>query len=120
MKTVNQMVIFDKLGSLLNTREAAINLMEIIAKAESKTVELDFSNVEFMSRSFADQFYKERNSFQEKTNSIININNANEEIIKILQVVSKTQDKKEREYISIPVYKFSDKNLLKNYLLSSI
>lgn len=118
MKAVVEIVVFKELGRFLNTREAVTTLMEILNKNQGAEIELDFSEVEFMSRSFADQFHKEKISFQEKSSSVIHITNANEEIIRILQAVSHTQNKKEREFIQIPVYKFSDQSLLSKYLLS--
>jgi anti-anti-sigma regulatory factor len=120
MKAVKKISVYESLGISLNTREAAAFLMKTVEKTQSLVVELDFSNVEFMSRSFADQFHKERSAWLETNNGVIAITNANEEIITILQIVSKTQDKRVREYSTIPVFKFSDKNILKNYLLSSI
>lgn len=118
MKAVIQISVFEEQGSLLNTREASSSLFNIISKNKGAEIELDFTDVEFMSRSFADQFHKERMSFQEKENSMVHLVNANEEIIRILQAVSQTQNKRERKFISLPVFKFSDEKLLSDYLLS--
>jgi hypothetical protein len=118
MKAVLHIPVYEEMGNLLNTREAAIQFMKVIRDNPCNVVELDFNKVEFMSRSFADQFVKEKSLLQKDLNVSIQIINANEEIIKILSIVSKTQNKKDREFISIPVYKFSDSKLLSDYLFA--
>jgi hypothetical protein len=118
MKAVLHIMVFEEMGNLLNTREAAIRFVQIIKDNPCNNVELDFTDVEFMSRSFADQFIKEQFQIQKEFNISIQIINANEEIIKILSIVSRTQDKKDREFFSIPVYKFSNSKLLSDYLFT--
>lgn len=118
MKAILHISVFEEVGMLLNTREAAQQLSITIKSSQCNSIELDFSNVEFMSRSFADQFYKEQLQLKNELNIIIHIMNANEEIIKMLNVVSNTQNKKDREFKTIPVYKFSNPQLLADYLFA--
>ena len=118
MKAVLHISVYEEMSNLLNTREAVTHLSDLIRTNPCKVIELDFTNVEFMSRSFADQFFKEKIQLQSEFNLTIEIINANEEIIKILRAVSNTQNKKEREFISIPVYKFSNPKLLSEYLFA--
>ena len=118
MKAILNISVFEEIDSLLNTREAAIQLADLIRDNPCKIIELDFTNVEFMSRSFADQFIKEELQLKEELNVCIEIINANEEIIKILNIVSNTQHKTSREFFSIPVYKFSNPQLLSDYLFA--
>lgn len=94
-------------GITLHTREAAINLCKAITGLNISNVELDFRGVEFMSRSFADQFYKEREELRKNSISVFLIN-ADEEIEKILEAVGRTQNKRERSYNEILVSRFSD------------
>ena len=118
MKNSIQINVIKELNSILNTREAATYLLNIIREEDVKFVVFDFSGIEFMSRSFADQFHKESNDIQKKNYLAIQITNANEEIINILQTVARTQNKKERNFIKLPVYNYSDPEMLSDYLLS--
>ena len=58
MKALLQIQVVEEVSEMLNTREAATELMNAVREANSNHIEFDFSNVEFMSRSFADQFQK--------------------------------------------------------------
>jgi anti-anti-sigma regulatory factor len=109
--------IKSEFGTSLNTREAATNLCKLISSKKTTTVDLDLSGVEFMSRSFADQFYKERAELRDKGIAIFLIN-ANEEIEKILEAVSRTQNKKDREFSDIRVRRFSSMNDVSKFLYS--
>jgi hypothetical protein len=80
------------------------------------SVEFDFSNVEFISRSFADQFHKEKTKLANSKS--ISILNASEEVLRMLSTVANTQNAIYREYKKLPVFKFSDTSLLSDYLLS--
>ncbi|MBN8703789.1 MAG: DUF4325 domain-containing protein [Bacteroidetes bacterium] len=118
MKAVLHILVSEELSDLLNTREAATELINSIRKNPCSIVELDFSNVEFMSRSFADQLYKEQQEVQKELKVVIHIVNANEEIINMLRAVKLTQNIVNRAYTQIPVYKYTDASMLRNYLLS--
>lgn len=118
MKSVLSISVFEGIGHLLNTREAAVQLTNLIRDNPCEVIELDFTDIEFMSRSFADQYIKEELQLKAKFNVSIDIINANVEIIKILNVVSNTQHKTNREFSPIPIYKFSNPKLLSDYLFA--
>ena len=118
MKALLNISVFEEAGNLLNSRESATSLMDKVRKSPCQVVEFNFSSVEFMSRSFADQFYKEKVQLVKEYNILFEMVDANEEIIHMLRVVSNTQNKVEREYVQLPVYKFTNQNLLGEYLLS--
>ena len=80
-------------------------------------MDLDFSKVEFMSRSFADQFYKERADLRNKGVAVFLLN-ADEEINKILEAVGRTQDKKDRNFNDIKIVRFANINEASNFLCS--
>ncbi|MEX0811236.1 MAG: hypothetical protein WD048_03400 [Chitinophagales bacterium] len=108
----------DVLSVMLNSREAAIMIFDEIKQKNLSTVEFDFTDVEFMSRSFADQFYKESNKVENNTAVQIVVSNATEAVRNVLQTVAKTQNKTNRSYNKLPVFKFSNASSLKDYLLS--
>jgi len=118
MKAVYTISITDILGKILNTREAVQEITKVVESGLCQVIELDFTNVEFMSRSFADEFHKERLRLIQNHNVAIDILNAPEEVIRILQAVEKTQNKAEREMQEVQVFKFSNPELIKDYFLS--
>jgi len=118
MKALLQIQVVEEVSKFLNTREAATELMEAVRESSSKHIEFDFLNVDYMSRSFADQFHKEKVKLQNDMEVFIEIDNANEEIVNILRTVSNTQNKVKREYKVLPVFKYSDPVMLSDYLLS--
>lgn len=116
-KTLHIKVV-QRLSELLNTREAATALFHIVEEQRSTRVEFDFRHVEFMSRSFADQFHKERLKIKKENDLVIVISNANEEIRTILKTVAQTQNKSKRAYTILPVFQYTDTDMLSDYLLS--
>jgi hypothetical protein len=117
MKSVIKIPVSNKAKNFLISREVVFSLFDKLSKFDSD-LELDFSNIEFISSSYADQFHKAKNDFENKHNSKIHILNANEKVIRMFQVVSKTQNSHERLFEKIPVYKFSKIDSLSDYLLS--
>lgn len=105
------------LGNTLNTRDEVSKLMRHIQLEYTaiNDIVLDFRDVGFMSRSFADQFYKEQQSYIHTKNVSIQIMDADSQIIDVLQAVSKTQ-KKERSFTEYPFYTFVNENALMDYL----
>lgn len=118
MKKTHHIIVVDRLSELLNSREAASKLFNIVKQQKADRFELDFNDIEFMSRSFADQFHKERTLFEKSNDVVIEILNANEEIIKMLKTVARTQNKTKRAFVKLPVFKYSNAELLSDYLLS--
>lgn len=74
----------------LDTRESASRLVDMIKEEGEVKVELDFTDIIFMSRSFADQFHKELYSCADSLG--ISIKNANVGILDMLRAVSNTQN----------------------------
>jgi hypothetical protein len=117
MEKVLHINVFAKVGETLNSRNAANLLFECIIEENAKSVVFDFMNVEFMSRSFADQFHKERMKLKSKNGLIIGIKDASESIRKMLVTVESTQNKRNRFYMELPVFSFSEEKL-SDYLLA--
>lgn len=118
MKAAYTYHIIDHLGDSLNTREAAADFLKEVSANKCDVIELDFKGVNFMSRSFADQFYKRKVKIDAKSEKVIEIINANEHVLKMLNAVKKTQNKTDREYRVLSSIKYSDNNMLNDYLLS--
>lgn len=118
MKAVLTISVFESLGNNLITREAASDFLATIEENICEVIEFDFSDVEFMSRSFADQFHKEKVKLSQKYSTLFEVVNANEEILNVLRTVASTQTKKERKIREVSTYKYSDVQILSNYLLS--
>jgi len=55
-----------------------------------KVNNLDFSNVEFISRSAAHELLKIREEYKVNENKYLNIKNANENVFKMLEIVAKS------------------------------
>jgi len=118
MKVVNTIAVSDFAAKTLNTREAARAILALVEEMPCKVNEIDFAGIEFMSRSFADEFHKEKIRLQEKFLIRIDILNAATEVVQILHRVANTQDVKERKKFEVPVYKFREPEFVYNYLLS--
>lgn len=65
--------IKDLFNTELYTRSKATELRDCI-RNDAENVELDFSDVSFMSRSFADELYNVVDSFRDKSFSYVNCN----------------------------------------------
>lgn len=113
---LNTIVIRDFAADTLNTREAAREILRLIETNPCEVNEIDFTGVEFMSRSFADEFHKEKIRLQEKYSIKIIIVNAVEEITEMLHRVANTQNVTERKKSDVPVFKFKEPAYLYNYL----
>jgi hypothetical protein len=102
----------------LLTRETALELFQHVAETNCYTVELDFSDIEFISRSFADQFHKEKIRFFENQEKEVVVTKSNQEVIEMFVAVSKTQNKKERNHSEVLVIDFSSRKTIKEFLYS--
>src|ERR1700736_5071624 len=103
-------------GNTLDSRDEAIKLFVLLNSGyvQFQEIHLDFTAVDFMSRSFADQFHKEKGKLaRDRT---ISIDNASNQVISILQAVSKTQNNSVKETKDLPVYSFSKVDQFLNYL----
>jgi hypothetical protein len=119
MEKVIKIAEIGSMSQFLNTREAASKLFGTLDFTPYQVVEFDFSSVEFMSRSFADQFIKEKVQLM-KVNShlFIRLSNMEANILAMLQAVERTQRNTNRSFSELPVYSFSDSESLSDYLLS--
>lgn len=86
------------LGINLKTAELATVLSKLIGAQLSSTVELDFKGVEFMSRTFADQFYSERMHLRKLGISVFIIN-MDESIEKTMSAITRIHNNKEESAI---------------------
>ena len=118
MKALLNINVEEQLGKSLISRSSSSELITYIKDNLCQNIELDFSEVEFMSRSFADQFHKEKVMLMSKHNVMVEVLNANEEVINMLKTVARTQNKPNRKFKVLPLYKFSDAETLNDYLLS--
>lgn len=118
MHTIN---IKQTLANTLDSRDEAIKLFRMMEEMHpsSTDVALDFSGVEFMSRSFADQFHKEKlNWVKRNRQSTIVIENADTQIIEILNAVAKTQRRDGISTLKFNALAFSRPEQLEEYLLA--
>ena len=107
--------VFESLGNQLSSREQADLLYKAIKQYAEKVI-LDFREVDFMSRSFADQFYKEFLRLNKEM--LITVVNSNQSISDTINAVSRTQYGAKRDRISFKMQSFVDKDKLKRYLES--
>src|ERR1700739_78621 len=78
----------------LSTREAAKHLFEFIAcNTTMPTVVLDFSSIEFISRSFADQMFIEQSRLFTDRHIVVQIQNIDENLLVLLDKVAQSRDK---------------------------
>jgi len=105
-------------GNTLDSRDEAIQFFSQLKPycGPFAEITLDFSGIDFMSRSFADQFHQEKMNWVKQNNMTVLIANAPVQVIEILQAVSKTQAKKERNIGALPIYSFSKEDQLLKYL----
>jgi len=98
MREVHAIIkVKEAFGNTLDSRHEAAMLFDSLKDycTQCGEIVLDFSEVMFMSRAFADQFHKEKIRWCEGTNVTIFIENANDQVSEILQAVTKTQTKRE-------------------------
>lgn len=108
--------ISEKYSNFLNTRESIESLFNDNNESVSE-LEFDFSDIQFISRSSADQFHKLKIIF-ESNNKKITISNANDTVINMLQTVSNTQTLIRRSSEKIQFFNFNETKELEDYLLS--
>ena len=101
----------------LHTREMASQLMDEVRADLCDTIELDFADIEFISRSFADQFHKEKIELWTQKGVVIPVVNANTHIISTLQSVANTQNVTVRQGDYIARYKFNSQLQLEQFLM---
>lgn len=118
MQPTHIIKIAELIDTNLHSRDAAQILFENLDTLQNANkIMLDFSDVIYMSRSFADQFHKE---MQKSINLgvLIEVQNANEHIIEILKAVAKTQNSTNRQRPILPYIEFANDKDFENYLLA--
>jgi len=118
MNYTTNIAVFKSIGPSVHTRESSKILMKLIEQNQCDSIELDFSQVEYISRSFAYQFYAGKMNCAIKLKKNIIVSNANETVMHMLNAVAKTQNKKFNTFLNIPIYKYSSQSQLENFLLS--
>lgn len=118
MSRKNIISVFKLFGTSVHTRESSGLLMNKAEKYPFSSVEFDFSKVNYISRSFADQFYFDKINLAERLKKNIIITNANEEVVRMINIVSKTQKKEIKNHFTIPVLKFTSKKKLEDFFLN--
>ncbi len=114
----SELKLINVLPVTLDSREAAARFADIVREySGDKQIELDFSGVEFMSRSFADQFHKELYLHEEDSVEIV-IKNADATIIRMLDAVSKTQTKRKAVKKTHQVASYNDLKQMESFVMS--
>ena len=115
--SVNQLI-----GNTLNTRDEAQKLFEHLSSHydHSLPVTFNFDGVYFMSRSFADEFHKLKVKWgaAEHNNASVGLENADMQIIEILQAVSRTQGSRVITNSQPTLLTFTNNELLSDFLQS--
>ncbi len=83
---------YKEISKVLALRESAIKLFDKIKKSKDKTVIINFKNVEFMSRSFADEYLNQK-KFTKKS---IKEKNTPREVQRMLRIVEKSKSNHKR------------------------
>jgi hypothetical protein len=115
---MNKKVIYikDYLPSIIATRSAILDITSNISFQSEIHYIFDFSEVIFISRSFADEFYKHLIKYKIKWS----LKNANKNVENMLKVVSKQKTNKLREcnFKEISFTSFKNTNELHQFLSS--
>lgn len=109
--------ICDIMPMTLDTRESATKLVNIIKdEGIEQPIELDFTNIIFMSRSFADQFHKEL--YKSEKAFDITIKNADIHILDMLKAVSSTQTKRKTIKKNYRILSFNSLSRMEDFTFS--
>jgi len=78
------------LATIINSRDIVFSLKRVIAKSWTKAIDLDFNNVEFVSRSAAHELLLLRDSLNSRffMRKEINFVNANNDVTNMLRIVA--------------------------------
>lgn len=104
-------------SSSLNTRDEADKLFTFLLNDRiSNKLFFDFDNINFISRSFADEFHKSLIYLTKIEHVTCELLNSDSNIIEILQAVSRTQNNDKRNRNNLPVFSFVESSSLYNFL----
>jgi GMP synthase PP-ATPase subunit len=102
------------LSLTLDSREAASSLVDMLKAEEAGSkIVLDFSDIIFMSRSFADQFHKEIYSGEQPLD--IMIKNADVSILDMLRAVSNTQNSRRKIKKNYQILSYNNLSQLEDF-----
>ncbi len=110
------LTISTSISDMLATRQPIIDFFSNLNLNTNEGFIFDFDKVKFISRSAADQLYKEL----EKLKVPFQVINQNENIIKMLEVVKKTQNGGTRNLYEVPVIEFNNNANLKEFLYQMV
>lgn len=99
----------------LKSRSAVSDLLLYIQNTNEKSVIIDFAKIEFVTRSFIDEFY---NAFLKTKNASLNVEliNVSDDIQSIFDTVSHTQTKKKKVSSTGSVVKFDSVDEVRGFL----
>ena len=80
--------VAELVAETLNSRDVVLSLKNNILEADAQEVDLDFSEVRFISRSAAHELIKLREDFSINSSKKVNIVNANSDVSNMLRVVA--------------------------------
>lgn len=116
MHTASVIVVKNKVGSNPNYRDSAELLFTDVPGTAQELV-LDFSDVEFVSRGFADELHKARLRYQAEHQVAVVLENVNGTVQQMLSAVARTQSGKSTLEIAIPVIRVKNVEELERMLL---
>ncbi|GAB3525923.1 hypothetical protein GCM10027443_00540 [Pontibacter brevis] len=109
----NHIKVYKCFGHTLDSREAATLLFE--RYKDHRYLYLDFAGVDFMSRSFADQFIKESKTAN-YNGTVVELENIDNDLKALLTAVEKTQQGYRKDWLDIPKLTFHNKEELYQHL----
>lgn len=112
MKTIN---ISTLLSSEIHSRNQAKMILEQINTINDKKIQLNFKNVNFISRSFADELC-EVISIVSKDNKEVTFINRNSEITNILTIITKSRTLTKKNNSDSSTYQFNNISSLSEFL----
>ena len=116
MNSIAHINVAKEFDKILTSREVVSEIVNQIMNLHANQVELDFTDVEFISRSFADQFFKEKLKLMQELQILVEVRNANIEVSEMLKAVANTQNVSDRKNNSINFLQLKDLDALKNHL----
>jgi anti-anti-sigma regulatory factor len=118
MQPTHIIKIAELIDTNLHSRDAAQILFENLDTLQTANkIVLDFSDVIYMSRSFADQFHKEMQK-SIALGVVVEVLNCNDHVTEILKAVAKTQNSTNRQRPVLPYIEFANEKDFENYLLA--
>jgi hypothetical protein len=108
----------DLLGTTLHSRDKANSLFELLSSAyhEVDEIHLNFEGVEFMSRSFADEFHKAELKWKAERQPKVFIENVSLQVFEMLNAVSKTQKHNQQAFKAIEMLTINNPEELERFL----